>query len=254
MNRRHPGGGPLVVSVAILLCCGTIIAEEGPILPGLDAIQQSGQYPPYPSDSQSTAKSRRPLLPANPVLKRQRPVDSDATKRAAPPSDALPGAQSQNGYRPNARGLAPEGTADRAPVSRSSAKSDFDRARSLGRSSNAARNAAANAKDPQSARRGASDSRAGDRTPGSQRGATLGDPWSGGRQPTDPRTRAALEREKAWRAGQDAPPGANTRSTRAGAGLPPKSPPRTAPLGRQPSKSPPTSSRTSQPAGIRFAR
>ena len=253
MNRRHPGRGPLVVCAAILLCCGTTIAEEGPILPGLDAIQQSGQYAPYPSDGQSTAKTRRPLLPANPVLKRQRPVDSDATKRPAPRSDTLPGAQSQNGYRPNARGLPPEGTADRAPMSRSSEKSDFDRARSLSRSPNAARNAAANSKDPQSARRGASDSRAVDRTSGSQRGATLGDPWSGGRQPTDPRTRAALEREKAWR-GTGRAPGADTRGTRAGAGLPPKSPPRTAPLGRQPSKSPPASSRTSQPAGTRFAR
>ena len=228
MIRRHFGRGPLIASATFLFCCGTILAEEGPILPGLDAIPQSPPDVPFPSQRDAEVKTRRTPRPSSRVFERERPAEDNA---ANPPAALAPSAN-----RSGARGLFPPKPADRAPLTRSSARPDSDRARSPGRAPNVSQKAPPNPKKAPSLRP-----------------APLTDPWSAGRPQTDARTRTAIEREKTWRAGQNASPAANARAPRASSALPPKSP-QTAPLGRQSNKAPRASSQTGQPSGNRLAR
>jgi hypothetical protein len=250
MIKRQLGRGPLVASAALLFCCGTILAEEGPILPGLDAIPQSPPYAAHPLDTDRPAKSRRAPRPASPVLERERSDQEIPTNRPTRRDETPPATVAPNANRLGARGLFPQKPADQAPLTRSAPKTNPDRTRSPGR----APEVAPNPRDTPPLGRGKSDPRALDRASSGERRAPLVDPWSAGRQQTDARPRAALEQEKAWRTGKSASPAANALAPRASSAVPPKSPPRTAPLGRQSSKTPPASSRAGQPSGSGLAR
>lgn len=259
MTGRHLGCALLLSSATILLCCNATGAEEGPILPGLDAIPQS---PPYVADpsGDATPRPRRNLRPARPPADVER-EPSPAHDGAEPPvrrGETAPDAQAPNAKRSGIRGLLPERPADRPPLTRSLDKPDANRANPLGRALDAPRSAPGKPSDAMSKRRNPSDPRSPERAAIGDRREPLADPWGANRQPTDPRARAALEREKAWRAGQNTAPSANARSPRAGSTAPQQgpqqSPPRAPQAGRQPGKQAPPSPRTGQPSGNRMAR
>ncbi len=256
MTGRHLGCALLLASAMILLCCNAIGAEEGPILPGLDAIPQSPPYVTDPSAADATPRTRRTPRPAKPPadVERERPQPHDAANSPAPGGESAPDTHAPSAKRSGIRGLLPEKPADRPPLTRSLEKPDPNRGKSLGRAQDAPRSAPGKPSDAMSKRRNPSDPRAPERAAIGDRREPLADPWGASRQPTDPRTRSALEREKAWRAGQNAAPAANARSPRPGSTAPQQSPPRAPQAGRQPGKPAPASPRTGQPSGSRVAR
>jgi hypothetical protein len=248
MTGRHLGCALLLTSATILLCCAATNAEEGPILPGLDAIPQSPPYVADPSTRDAAPRARRTLRPPQPRqdAERERPQAHDGAK--APPrlDESSADAQAPSAKRPGIRGLLPEKPADRPPFNRSLEKPELDRTKSSGRAQDAPRSAAGRSSDAMSKRRNPSDPRSPERAMIGDRREPLADPWGASRQQSDPRTRAALEREKAWRAGQGAAPAANSRASSAG-------PSRAPQAGRQPGKPAPPP-RTGQPTGNRLAR
>jgi hypothetical protein len=251
MTTRHFGRGPLLVSATIVFCCAVIRAEEGPILPGLDAIPQSPSYVADPSADEAAPRPRRMLRSPTPrgdidrertsVRDDARSVDRDAT---------LPESQTPSVKRSGNRGLRPEKPTERPPLTRSPTKTESDRTKSLGRSQNPPRGTVGSPNAAPGVRRNPNDPRSLDRAPIGDRREPLTAPWGASRQQADPRARAALEREKAWREGQNAAPAANARSPRA----PSTYPSRTPQAGRPPARTGPASPRTGQPSGSRVAR
>lgn len=247
MTKRHFGRGPLLASAMVLLCCAVIRAEEGPILPGLDAIPQSPPYVADPPAADAAPRPRRTLRPTTPRAdaERERPKAHDDATAPARRGESAADERAPSAKRSGIRGLFPEKPADR-PLNRSPEKPESDRAKPLGRTQDAPRGTAGKSSDAMSKRRSPSDPRSSERAAIGDRRESLADPWGASRQQADPRTRAALEREKAWRAGQGAAPAANPRASSL-------APSRTPQAGRQPGK-PAPSPRTGQPAGSRLAR
>jgi hypothetical protein len=250
MTTRHFGCGLMLASATILLCCKALHAEEGPILPGLDAIPQSPSSGADPSANDVAPRPRRTLRPPAPradIERERASVRDDA--RSVERDETSPEAQTPSTKRSGIRGMLPEKPADRSPPARGPAKTESDRTKSLGRNLDP-HGAAGKPSGAPTMRRNPSDPRSLERAPIGDRREPLTDPWGASRPQTDPRTRAALEREKAWRAGQNAAPAANARSPRAT----PTAPPRAPQAGRQPGKAAPASPRTGQPSGSRLAR
>lgn len=250
MTTRHFGCGLMLASTMILLWCSAVRAEEGPILPGLEAIPQAPPYAADPSANEAAPRPRRTLRPAVPRAEVERERDSERDNaRSVDGDETSQEAQTPSAKRSGIRGLLPEKSAERPPLSRGPAKTESDRTKSLGRNLDP-RGPVGNPNAAPPVRRNPSDPRSIDRGAIGDRREPLADPWGASRPQTDPRTRAALEREKAWRAGQNTAPAANPRGPRA----PSTSPPRTPQAGRQPTRTAPASPRTGQPSGSRVAR
>ena len=247
MTKRHIGYGLLAASAIIWQCCARAVAEEGPILPGLDAIPNPPPYVADPPAASAGPRPRRSLRAAAPPAEVER-EPSTLRNNADEHGETSPDAKSPSAKRTGIRGLFPEKPADRPPLSRSPANPESDRTKSLGRTAGP-RGMSGDSNAAPSMRRGPGDPRSLDRAPiGDRREPPLSDPWGASRQQADPRSRAALEREKAWRAGQDQGPAANPRSPRASS-----APSRSPQSGRQGNSSQ-TSPRTGQPSGNRFSR
>ena len=142
MTGRHPSCALLLASAMILLCCNATGAEEGPILPGLDAIPQSPPYLTDPTANDAAPRPRRNLRSAKPPadIERERPQAHDAAIAPAG-RETAPDPQAPSAKRSGIRGLLPEKPADRPPLTRSLEKPDPNRAKSLGRAQDAPRNA-----------------------------------------------------------------------------------------------------------------
>ncbi len=255
MIRRHLGHGPLVASAALLFCCGTILAEEGPFLPGLDAIPKSPPYVPYPAEDNAPAKSRRTLRPLGGSMDRQRSAKGDAASRPASQDDTTRGAISAKSRSGGHTRTVSRKTGRPVP-----ARERFDEGRL--RSCSIARPVSSCRSKRQLESTGRASTRAELRTILARSIAaplaSAARPWpTPGRlvanRPIPARVPLLSERKPGEPDKTPRPP-RTSRAPRTSSALPQKSPSRTVPLGRQSSKTPPNSSRTGQPASSRIAR